>query len=598
MAQSSAPDARTWTVSQQPALRSAVLYFVLATVYIIVSDQLVTGGPAPLQTLKGILFVALTAVLTYYLIARSSNALERSHHRVRESEARLRRIIEASPNAVITLDGDLRIVQWSRAAEELFGWPAAEARGQEFLELLIPAAARSDAERRLRMAQQGENVMGTDCQARTRDDGRRWMRWTVNRVQSQEVGVTELLVVAEDVTERRDLGERLRQSQKMEAMGQLAGGVAHDFNNILTAIMCYAELLKADLRPGVPVNAAACTDVDNIMTATERAALLTRQLLAFSRRQVVRAEVLSPNRVIENLAPMLRRLIPENVALIQQLAPELWSVRADATQLEQILLNLSINARDAMPGGGRLIIETRNETLAAADVVNLAPLQPGLYVRLAITDNGIGMDAATRDRIFEPFFTTKGAGHGTGLGLPTVLSIVEQSGGHISVYSEPGKGSTFRIYLPALPQDQPVGAAGPVPSGVLHGTETIAVCEDDDSVRTLTCRALLGHGYHVIDAKHGEELLARAAAHRGTIDLLVTDVVLPGMNGREVAERMRATRRELAVLYVSGYTSDILAAGALGDHNARFLEKPFVPRVLLQCVREILDRRLVQQPAR
>ncbi len=398
--------------------------------------------------------------------------------------------------------------------------------------------------------------------------------------------VTGLLSVAADLTEVRQLEMQYRQAQKMEVVGRLAGGIAHDFNNLLTAILGTTTLLMESLDPGSP----ASLDAAEIAKTARRAAGLTQQLLAFSRRQMLTPRVLDVNALVLNLEVMLRRLIGADVALHTRLAPAPAVVRADPGQLEQAIVNLVVNARDAMPSGGTVTVETATVELDPSYVEMHAPAQPGSYVRLGVSDTGVGMDAATRAHLFEPFFTTKEPGRGTGLGLATVYGIVKQSGGYIWAYSEPGHGTTFKIYLPhvgAPPEALEAGGAA-TPASALRGSETILVVEDEENVRRYTRRALEGLGYTVLVASDGPEALRLAAAHARPIHLLLADVVMPGMNGREVARHLSARRPEMRVLYMSGYAADVVLQQGLLEPTLAILQKPFTPDVLALKVREVL----------
>jgi two-component system, cell cycle sensor histidine kinase and response regulator CckA len=389
-----------------------------------------------------------------------------------------------------------------------------------------------------------------------------------------------------DITERKQLEEQFHQAQKMEAVGRLAGGVAHDFNNLLTAILGSADLVLESLAAAVPER----EEIEEIRKAALRAADLTRQLLAFSRQQVIAPTVLNPNEVVRNMDKLLRRLLGEDVELRAALAQDLGAVKADASQLEQVVLNLAVNARDAMPNGGQLTIETQNVELDEAYVRGHVSAQPGRYIMIAVSDTGIGMDAATQDRIFEPFFTTKEKGKGTGLGLATVYGIVKQSGGWIWVYSEPGHGTSFKVYLPRVAEAAAPAAQTPTPPVSVRGSQTILLVEDEELVRHLVEKVLKANGYTVLVAASGPDAERVATQHAGPIQLLMTDVVLPGLNGRQVAERLTAARPGIRVLYLSGYTDDAIVRHGVLEPGVAFLQKPFSPAVLGRKVREVLDR--------
>jgi two-component system, cell cycle sensor histidine kinase and response regulator CckA len=391
------------------------------------------------------------------------------------------------------------------------------------------------------------------------------------------------LAVLMDVTERRRLEEQLRQAQKMEAVGMLAGGIAHDFNNLLTIITGYSQLIFNGLPAGDPNRHSA----EQIVKAGERAAELTRQLLAFSRRQVLQPKVLDLNLLVKTLGTMLRRLIGEHIDLRLVLSPDLSRVSASPGQLEQVLMNLVVNARDAMPEGGTLTIQTENANLKETPAGQPLAVKAGPHVVLSVSDTGHGMDAATRARLFEPFFTTKNAGKGTGLGLSTVFGIVKQSGGSLDVWSEPGKGTTMRIYLPAI--DQPLATETEVVkrSGA-RGHETILVVEDDEMVRRLVRQTLEQEGYRLMDAPEPLEARRMADAFKGPIQLLITDVVMPNSSGRELAAHIIHRRPETKVLYMSGYADLAIVNRGADQGSIAFLQKPFTPATLTQQVREVL----------
>jgi PAS domain S-box-containing protein len=397
-------------------------------------------------------------------------------------------------------------------------------------------------------------------------------------------GRTCRLGVVKDVTERLRLEEQLRQSQKMEAVGRLAGGVAHDFNNVLSVILSYAHILLADLKPGEPMR----DDVEEISKAAKRAAGLTRQLLMFSRQQVLEPKVLDLNEVLSNMDKMLQRILGADVDLVSLPRQPLGRVRVDPSSIEQVIMNLVVNARDAMPTGGKLTMETDNVVLDEAYARDHLGVTPGAHVMLAVTDTGSGIEKATLARIFEPFFTTKAAGKGTGLGLSTVFGIVQQSGGSVWVYSEPGKGTTFKVYLPLVDEAVEDVRAIPTPT-TLRGSETILLVEDDDQVRTVA-RGILGRsGYHVIEARHAGEALLHCENHPGTIHLLLSDVVMPQMSGPELAKRLAKARPDMKVLCMSGYTDDSIVRHGVLEARIEYLQKPITPETLTTRVREVLD---------
>ena len=421
---------------------------------------------------------------------------------------------------------------------------------------------------------------------RHKSGGYRWIHDQAELVRDAKGDPVELFGSWLDVTERKALETQLLQSQKMEAIGRLAGGVAHDFNNLLTAIIGNAELLLGTIGREHP----ASGDIDEILKASLRAADLTRQLLAFGRRQVLAPRVLGVNTVVAGLDKLLRRLVGEHIELLTALAADPDAVKADPGQLEQAVMNLVVNARDAMPEGGKLTIETANIVFEDPYTEEHGTLAPGRYVMLAVSDTGVGMTPETRAHIFEPFFTTKDVGKGTGLGLAMVYGFVQQSGGYIWVYSEPGRGATFKMYLPRVDQAPEPVPATPLARAALRGSETVLLVEDDDSVRSLTRKMLEVQGYAVLAASSGAEALRAVAASGGVVHLLVTDVVLPAMSGRELAERLRAARPGVKVLYTSGYTDEAIVHHGVLDPGIAFLQKPFTSDALARKVREVLDQ--------
>ncbi|HUL16788.1 MAG TPA: PAS domain S-box protein [Terriglobales bacterium] len=392
------------------------------------------------------------------------------------------------------------------------------------------------------------------------------------------------LVVAQDVSDRQLLEEQLRQATKMEAVGRLAGGVAHDFNNLLMVVKGHTELLLDTL----PLGDHVTRKIEQIDRSADRAATLTRQLLAFSRMQVLQPRVIKLNSVVEEMGRLIPRLIGEDIELVVRCAPDLGMIRADASQMEQIIMNLAVNARDAMPNGGRLMIETSNADLDAAYGASHPVVEPGRYALLAVTDTGIGMDAKTQTHIFEPFFTTKEKGKGTGLGLATVYGVVKQSGGYIWVYSELGKGTSFKIYLPLVNEPADKIAPALTSSQLPRGTETVLLAEDEQDVREVAREFLESAGYTVLEAHDGAEALRVAAAHSLAIDVLVTDMVMPGMSGQELARHLRQQRAGLQVIYMSGYSEQAAGESAKADKASLILTKPFSRGAILRAIRESL----------
>ncbi|MEK7867276.1 MAG: ATP-binding protein [Planctomycetota bacterium] len=415
-------------------------------------------------------------------------------------------------------------------------------------------------------------------------------RWSADE-QAFAGSIGDLVSLAMEVDERRrteqalrEAEEQFRQAQKMEAVGRLAGGLAHDLNNLLTAILGYADLLLARAK-----GAGLRDDLLEIKKAGDRAAALTRQLLAFSRKQVLRPKVIDLNSIVSGLEPMLTRLLGEDIELVTKLAPRLGRVKADPAQVEQVIMNLAVNARDAMPEGGRLTIETANAELDEAWARRHSGVTPGPHAMLAVRDSGSGMSKEVMSHLFEPFYTTKEQGKGTGLGLSTVYGIVRQSGGHVTAFSEPGRGSTFRVFLPRV--DQELSAERPEAKevGKKMGSETILVVEDEAPLRKLATRILAGSGYDVLEAADVEEAVTICEEHGGVIHLLLTDVVMPRMSGRQLADRILARRPELRVLYMSGYAEDEVIHHGVTELGAGFLQKPFAPDDLVRRVRSVLD---------
>jgi PAS domain S-box-containing protein len=504
----------------------------------------------------------------------------------KEAEAQrmlLMTAIEQSADGIVITDAKGTIQYVNPAFSHVSGYSREEALGKN-PRILKSGKQDETYYRKLWTTILGGEIWQDEIVNRRSDGGLYTEQMTITPVRDQRGEITHFIAIKAEVTERKRLEQQLRQAQKMEAVGRLAGGVAHDFNNLLTIISGYGGLLLEHPGTVEPLRGY----VNEIKNASDRAASLTRQLLAFSRQQVLAPRVLGLNAVVANIEKMLKRLIGEDIDLVTILGESLWPVKADPGQLEQVLLNLSVNARDAMPNGGVLTIETANVEMDSTSAQTHFPLSPGPYVLLAFSDTGIGMDAETQARIFDPFFTTKEKGKGTGLGLAMVYGIVKQSGGYIWVYSQAGKGTTFKIYLPRTEEE--VDESGPGGSGfkAQQGTETLLLVEDEDPVRALVRNVLREKGYRILEASRGEEALELAEQYGGPIDLLVTDVVMPQMNGRELARRLANLLPQIKVLYISGYADNAVWYQGGLDSGGAFLQKPFSPEALARKVREVL----------
>ena len=517
----------------------------------------------------------------------------------RETPAERLRMVAEAKSAIITLDPIGDIVQWSQTAEQMTGYTATETIGRSML-LLIPEdeAERYDFEDILRRTVKGGRTQ-IEGWKRRKDGSRFYAMQVFTVLLDRSGGVAGFSLSIRDLTEQtsglsllRETEEQLRQAQRMEAVGRLASGIAHDFNNLLTAIQGHAQFLTEDLDADHPSR----PDVDEILHSSERAAALTRQLLAFSRGQRLQPESIQLNSVVTAMERLLRRVISEDITVESILDPQLWTVRADPSQVEQILVNLIVNARDAMPRGGRITIKTANAELATSYAQRREEVEPGEYVMLAVSDTGVGMDPETQAHIFEPFFSTKGPDKGTGLGLSTVFGIVRQMNGHIYVYSEPSQGTTFKVYLPrAGVRGAPSAREQQLRDRARRG-EAVLIVEDDDSVRALARRVLESRDYRVWLAATAEEAAQILLDYGAELSLLITDVVLPSTGGRDLAEQAVQTYPHLGVVYMSGYTDEELRRhGAIGRRE-HFIEKPFTPEAFARTVREAIDATTVNLP--
>ncbi len=495
-------------------------------------------------------------------------------------------LLNAVQQAVVATDPDGIVIFWNKFAENLYGWTAEEAVGQMIEELTPSPFLRDHGAEIVERGAAGQSWTG-EFLVQGKSGKAFPALFTTSPVLDERGQALGFVRVSIDLTERRNLEEQFRQSQKMDAVGRLAGGIAHDFNNLLTVIRLNTEIIIEGFDPEDPRS----EDVKQIRSAAERASSLTRQLLAFSRKQILQPRVLDMNSVVGTVEPMLRRLIGEDITIASQCSARGYVV-ADPGQLEQVLVNLVVNARDAMPQGGLISIETKNVELDDNYTSEHAPVVPGHYVMLAVTDNGVGMNRETREHAFDPFFTTKEAGKGTGLGLATVYGIVKQSGGYVWIYSEPGQGTSVKLYFPEVSAAAAFGPSAELQTAARsskRGSETILLVEDEEAVRGLACRILEKQGYRVIPAQHGRDAMDIATKEEGRIDLVLTDVVMPGMNGRGLVERLSGIRPSIKSLYMSGYTDDDIIRRGFLEPSKSFLQKPFTTEALLQTVRKVLD---------
>ena len=551
------------------------------------SDELTIRRPN--GDLRFVEFSAKTNIIAGLHLALFRDVTERKA--ADQRRAQLAAIVESSEDAILSVTLNGTIMSWNASAERMFQYSAGEVRGKS-ITMVVPPAILEKEIQTFNGIMRAHAVHNIETSRRRKDGSLFDVAITVSPVRNADGEVVGLSEIVRDLTQQRmaearlaQTEDQLRQAQRMEAIGVLAGGVAHDFNNVLSVILSFTSLVLDDLKPNDPIRA----DIQEIGRAGERAADLTRQLLAFSRKQMLQPQVLDLGQAVLSMEKMLRRLLSEAIELSLFASPSLGRVLVDPGQVEQIVMNLAVNARDAMPEGGKLSIEIGNAQLDADYAQLHQGVVPGPYVMLAVTDTGTGMDAATRERIFEPFFTTKEVGKGTGLGLSTVFGIVKQSQGHIWVYSEPGRGTSFKVYFPRVEQAvDAVGVAPPEPE-TLRGSETVLLVEDEEQVRVTTRTILQRNGYNVLDALNGGDALLVCEQFPAKIHLLLTDVVMPRMSGRQVAERLGPLRPEMKVLFVSGYTEDSVIRHGVLDAGISFLQKPITPNALLRKVREVLD---------
>jgi two-component system cell cycle sensor histidine kinase/response regulator CckA len=518
---------------------------------------------------------------------RDDTARSRAREALEQSEANYRSLIDGAAYGIYRTRADGTFLDVNPALVAMLGYEKAE----DLLALGNATAVYRDPAAQAALVEQYRHsgrITGVEVDWKRRDGTLLTVRLSGRAVFDWKGALDGFEVIAEDVTERRHLEGQLRKAQKMEAVGQLAGGIAHDFNNLLTGILGYTDMIMEQLGPAVPI----WLDLQEIRRQAERGASLIQQLLAFSRKQSLRITSVDLNSVVGQVEQVLRRVFREHVEIHRQLGAEIRPIRGDAVQLEHALLNLALNARDAMPGVGALVIETAVKRLTRPEPSIDAPIPPGFYVMLTVRDTGSGMDADTRAHLFEPFFTTKGLGKGTGLGLATVYGIVKQIGGYIKVESEAGHGATFALYFPTTDEPLPL----PVPASPLPresptvGSELVLLVEDNSVVRGLVRKALSRHGYRVVEAASGEQALTLAETVQGHIDLILSDVVMPGMQGPELVAQLKVTRPQSKVLFMSGYPADAFTRGQEGaGPTAEWLQKPFTTGRLLQRVRELLD---------
>lgn len=513
----------------------------------------------------------------------SPDASRSAEEELRHEREFVAAIMESAGAIIAVADREGRTVRVNPACEQISGYTAQELIGRVFWEVLIPPEHVPRVQEIYSRLDEINYPLRHESDWITKDGRRLRIEWTNTAMRGPHGRVEYVLAIGIDVTEKRQLEARLSQAQRLETLGRLAGGVAHDFNNMLSAIMGYTDLLLAALRADDPIRA----DVEEIRRAAARGAVLTRQLVAFSRGQMVQPHVLSLNDVVTDIEKMIQRLIGEDIELTCRLAPDAGLVVADPGQLQQLLMNLAVNARDAMPEGGSLTISTSNVEVSLDEAARRPGLRPGPHVLLSVCDTGVGMDETTLSHLFEPFFTTRAGG--SGMGLSMVYGIVKQSGGHIAVESSPGHGARFSIWLPRTDKSPEPARPAPRPSSRVGGTETILLVEDDDAVRRATRRILADAGYVVLEASSGSEAIALASSSGAKLSLVLTDVVMPGMSGRELVARLVPDHAGMRVIYTSAHTQDTAVRHKIPAGEVHFLQKPCPAETLLAKVREVLD---------
>jgi PAS domain S-box-containing protein len=518
------------------------------------------------------------------ILAQDVTLSRRAEAALRENADILRAVVDDSPLAIISVDSELEVTRWNPAAERLLGWKAEEMLGQSFLRV-VPEARLEEHHALQDIVLSGKPVTSVATQRHRKDGSLLDVSVSVGALHDAQGEVNGFMVIVADVTEHKRLEEQLRQAQKMEAVGQFAGGVAHDFNNLLTVVTSYSGLMLGELPADDPMR----EEIQEIAEAADRGASLTRQLLAFSRQQVMQPQVLDLNGIVTGAQKLLRRVIPADIDLVTELDSALGHIHADPGQLEQVLMNLAVNARDAMPEGGTIRIDTANVEFDEETASRHGGVAPGHYVMLSMSDTGTGMTAEQQARIFEPFFTTKEQGKGTGLGLSTVYGIVKQSGGFVWVQSEAGQGTLFRVVLPRVDAPTERRTFAEAGATIARGSATILLAEDESSVRAVARRILERAGYVVLEASNGSEALRLLSLHGATIDLLLTDMVMPNMSGRELATRFRDACPRARVVFMSGYTQDEGLRQSVYEPGSMFIQKPFTPHTLTLKVREALE---------